>query len=207
MKTRSFTAAAILLGTLSAFTACNIGPKAGKNTEIAMEYLNPTLQTIAERRSVRSYTATPVSADTIDVLLRAAMSAPTAMDRRPWHFVVVTDRAALDTLAAALPYAKMLPQTAQAVVVCGDSSVSQSWMVDCSAATQNFLLAAQSLGLGAVWTGASDGERAEAVRRVLGLPDDILPLNVIPFGYSHDMGQAKDKYDSARIHFNGWGAK
>lgn len=166
---------------------------------------NPTLETIAQRRSVRRYTDRKVSGDTIDMLLRAAMSAPSSKDRRPWQFIVVDDRAALDTLGARLPFASMLAHVPQALVVCGDSAVSESWFLDCSAATQNFLLAAQATGLAAVWTGVyPNADRIVTVQDVLGLPENIMPLAVVPFGYGDGLEQPKDKYDASRIHYNKW---
>lgn len=167
--------------------------------------VNPTLETIAQRKSVRRYTEQKVSKDTIDMLLRAAMAAPSSMDRRPWHFIVLEDRQAMDSLAANLPYAAMLAHVPQALIVCGDSDISESWYIDCSAATQNFLLAAQATGLAAVWTGVHpSAERTALVQQALGLPANIIPLNVIPFGYGDGIEEAKDKYDASRIHYNQW---
>lgn len=110
------------------------------------------LENIAERKSVRKYLNKSVEEDKIDAMVKAGMAAPSGMDRRPWEFVVVTDREALDSMAAKLPYAKMLTNAPLAIVVCGDTTRSSYWYLDCSAATQNVLLAAEALGLGAVWT-------------------------------------------------------
>ena len=105
------------------------------------------------------------------------MAAPSGKDVRPWEFIVVSDRAKLDSMAAALPYAKMLTQARNAIIVCGDSVRSSYWYLDCSAAAQNILLAAESLGLGAVWTAAYPYEdRMQVVRKYINLPDNILPL-------------------------------
>ena len=170
-----------------------------------VETQNPTLETIALRRSVRSYTSQRVSQDTIELLLRSAMSAPSSKDRRPWHFFVVDDRATLDTLAVRLPYAPMLAHVPHALVVCGDSEVSASWFLDCAAATENFLLAAQALGLAAVWTGVyPNADRIVTVQEALALPQHIMPLAVVPFGYGNGQEQPKDKFDPARIHYNKW---
>ena len=192
-----WSAALVVAGCLSACDAeCN---------KERPEQTNPTLKTIFDRRSVRDYLRRPVEAEKIDLLLRAAMSAPSGRDRRPWEFVVVTERPALDSLAAALPYAKMLTAAPCAIVVCGAPERQSYWYLDCSAAAQNVLLAAQSLGLGAVWTAAYPyEERMSAVRSRLGLPDGILPLCVIPVGYPASDGSPKQKYDSARIHYGCW---
>lgn len=134
-----------------------------------------------------------------------AMSAPSGKDQRPWEFVVVNERPILDSLAAALPYAKMLAQAPCAVIVCGSPARSSYWYLDCSAAAENVLLAAHSLGLGGVWTAAYPyAERMEAVRSNLALPEGILPLCVIPIGYPAAVGEPKRKFDAGRIHYNGW---
>ena len=149
-------------------------------------YKNSALENIATRTSVRSYLHKPVDATTIEQLLRAGMAAPTAVNRQPWHFVVVTDRAQLAALAKANPHAGMLMKAPLAIVVCGDmkkaldGEAREFWVQDCSAATENILLAANALGLGAVWTGTyPDRKRCEAVSAVLKLPDHLIPLNTI----------------------------
>lgn len=170
------------------------------------------MQNILSRKSVRAYTDQPVSRAQIDALLRAAMAAPTGRDMRPWKFIVIDDKEMLKTLAEQLPYAKMLPEAQAAVLVCGDLSVtddkgnpSGNWMFDCSAATENLLLAAESMGLGAVWTAVYPyDERLRPVTEVMQLPDYIVPLNVIPIGYPKGNPQPKDKYDADNIHYNGW---
>lgn len=161
------------------------------------------LENIAERKSVRKYLNKSVEEDKIDAMVKAGMAAPSGMDRRPWEFVVVTDREALDSMAAKLPYAKMLTNAPLAIVVCGDTTRSSYWYLDCSAATQNVLLAAEALGLGAVWTAAYPYEdRIDVVRQNTGLPEKIVPLCVIPIGYPDGPQKAKDKFDLQRVHRN-----
>lgn len=170
------------------------------------------LENIFARKSVRSYTDQPVSREQLDTLVRAAMAAPSGRDMRPWKFVVVDDTAVMDSLSRQLPYAKMLQEAAAAIVVCGDMSIvdksgnpSVNWQFDCSAATQNLLLAAEAMGLGAVWTGVHPYEdRLAAVKRALILPEHIIPLNVIPIGYPKGEALPKDKYAAENIHYNGW---
>lgn len=163
---------------------------------------NAALDNIFARKSVRTYLNKGVEKEKIDLMLRAGMAAPSGKDVRPWEFVVVTERASLDSMAAALPYAKMLTEARYAIVVCGDSARSSYWYLDCSAATQNILLAAESLGLGAVWTAAYPYEdRMEVVRKYTALPENILPLCVIPFGYPATRQQPKQKYDEKKIHY------
>lgn len=164
------------------------------------------LETIFSRKSVRQYLDKEVEPEKIDLLVRAGMAAPSAMDRRPWELVVVNDREAMKVLAESLPYAKMLAGAPMAIVVCGDAEKSpNNWYIDCSAVTQNILLAAEALGLGAVWTGAYPSEeRVALISETLGLPENIIPLNVVPVGYPDGEQTPKDKYDEAKIHYNKW---
>ncbi|MBE6239831.1 MAG: nitroreductase family protein, partial [Bacteroidales bacterium] len=139
-----------LLGvTLIAMSACC--NKGGNSADAVLENIH-------SRKSVRQYTSEPVSEEQVETMLRAAMAAPSAVNFQPWRFVVVTERAELDAMAEILPYAKMLKQSPLAIVVCGETvwmggNENPYWQQDCAAATQNLLLAAEALGLGAVWTG------------------------------------------------------
>ena len=175
---------------------------------------NPAIEYILTRTSVRQYAPDrTVSRDTVETLLRAAMSAPTAVNKQPWAFVAIDDRAVLDSLTTALPYARMLSQAPLAIVVCGDLSNSIDgesvdrgfWIQDVSAATENLLLAAHALGLGAVWTGVyPDPERVNAVKEYLGMPENIIPLAVVPIGYPTGPQTPKDKWKPENVHFNRW---
>ncbi|HTZ40265.1 MAG TPA: nitroreductase family protein [Syntrophales bacterium] len=172
---------------------------------------NDTLKTIFSRKSVRSYKDVAVPKEKIEMLVRAGMAAPTAVDKRPWEFIVITDKKLLSRLADALPYAQMAKQAAAGIVVAGDTKKqwggrdSIYWIMDCSAASENILLAAESMALGAVWTAIYPEEgRAEAVRNILGLPGHIIPLNFIPIGVPQGTEKPKDKYNPAQIHWNKW---
>lgn len=167
---------------------------------------NQALETILNRKSVRKYTARPVEKEKLEILVRAGMAAPSSRDRRPWEFVIVTDRKTLDTMAEGLPFARMLKETNQAIVVCGDTIKSDNaWFLDCSAAAQNILLAAESMGLGAVWTAVYPyPDRIRIVREELRLPDHIMPLNVIPIGYPQGKESPKNKYNPQQIHYDTW---
>lgn len=165
--------------------------------------------TILTRSSVRAYTAQPVEQDKIEKLLRAGMAAPSACDKRPWHFVVVTDKQLLKGLAEANPNASYADSAPLAIVVYGDMSKTlqgveqQFWIQDCSAASENILLAAHAMGLGAVWTGTYPvAERCQAVARVLNLPSHLVPLNTIVIGYPSGKAHAKDKWDAANVTYN-----
>ena len=169
------------------------------------------LDAISTRTSIRAYQDRPVGADTVELLLRAAMSAPSARNRQPWAFIVVDDKALLRQLADSLPYAQSAAAAPMAVVVCGVLTESQGatnagwWVQDAAAASENLLLAAHAVGLGAVWTGVySYEDRVRAVRNVLGLPRHVVPLNVIPIGYPAENPAPKQKWDSAKVRRNGW---
>lgn len=167
------------------------------------------LDVIHSRKSVRTYTDQPVSLEQIDTLLRAGMAAPSGMDRRPWEFIVVTDKELMRQWADTLPYAAMLKQAQAAIVVCGradkENGGSPYWFVDCSAVTQNILLAAEAIGLGAVWTATYPyEERMGVVYNAYNLPSDVMPLCIIPIGYPTGKEQPKVKYDSTRIHIDKW---
>ena len=169
-------------------------------------------ETIRTRTSVRKFDPSrPVSDADVEKILRAGMCAPSAMDRRPWEFVVVRDRAKLDALARRLPYSRVGNGAQLAIVVCGTTDnglpgrSKEYWIHDCSAASMNILLAAKGLGLGAVWTGVYPGEeRIAAVRETLGIPDGYLPLNVIPLGYPAEDPTPKDKWNPAKVHRDQW---
>lgn len=167
---------------------------------------NQTLETIFNRKSVRKYTQRPVEKEKLEMLVRAGMAAPSSRDRRPWEFIIVTDRKLLDTMGDGLPLARMLKETNQAIIVCGDTVKSgNAWQLDCSAAAQNLLLAAESIGLGAVWTAAYPyPERMKVVRDALQFPEHIVPLTVIPIGYPTGLEKPKDKFNKQQIHYNGW---
>lgn len=203
---------------ISAFLAFALCASLIRLVYVINQHSEGTTQTPAEkmitliqsRKSVRSFTADKVSREQIDTLLHAAMAAPSGHNLRPWKFVVVNNSKLLDTLGTQLPNAKMLTDAPAAIVICGDMSVknkegrpSGNWVMDCSAATENLLLAAEAMGLGAVWTGAYPyEERIAIVRKVLNLPEHLIPLNVIPIGYPKGNAQPKDKYDKSNIQYN-----
>lgn len=175
---------------------------------------NAALECILTRTSVRQYQPDrTISRDTVETLLRAAMSAPTAVNKQPWAFIALDDRAALDSLAQVLPYARMLTKAPLAIVTCGDLSKAIDgedadkgfWIQDVSAATENLLLAAHAMGLGAVWTGVyPDAERVKDVQERLGLPANVIPLAVVPVGYPTGPQKPKEKWEPANVHFNKW---
>jgi nitroreductase len=168
------------------------------------------LENIFNRKSVRSFTSEPVSEEHVEAMLKAAMAAPTAVNYQPWRFVVVTDRAQLDAMAEMLPYAKMLKQAPLAIVVCGETTWFEGrenpyWQQDCSAATENLLLAAEALGLGAVWTGVYPNmQLAEPLSEFLGLPETVQPLCAIPIGHHDGTAKPRDKWKPENVHYGRW---
>ena len=168
------------------------------------------LENIHSRKSVRQYTAEPVSDTDIQTILKAAMAAPTAVNYQPWRFVVVTEREELDAMAEVLPYAKMLRQAPVAVVVCGETTwmggnENPYWQQDCAAATQNLLLAVEALGLGAVWTGVYPNQDLyPKLHDFLNLPSNVQPFCCIPIGHPAGNEQPKDKWKPENIHYGKW---
>lgn len=164
------------------------------------------ISVIHNRKSVRDFiTEKPVSKEDIQTLIKAGMAAPSGRDIRPWEIIVIDDRETLDRMAQELPTADMLSKVPYALVVCGDAERSFYWYLDCAAVTQNILLAAEALDLGAVWTAVYPYEdRTETVVRHTRLPEHILPLAVIPVGHPKGNTPAKDKYDRSKVHHNHW---
>jgi len=143
------------------------------------------LENILTRRSIRKYTDKPISEEDILDILKTAMAAPSARNLQPWEFIVIDNREILDKIPDIQPYTKMILQAPLAFVVCGNAKVSENyWVQDCSAATQNLLLAIHAKGLGAVWCGLyPNKERVDGIKKLLNLPENIIPLNIIPAGY------------------------
>ena len=167
------------------------------------------LDVIATRTSVRAYRDCPVGADTVELLLRAAMAAPSAMNRQPWAFVVVDDKALFQNSPTPCNTPRWRHGAAGGRRLRGPHPQSGAsgdwWVMDASAASENLLLAAHAVGLGAVWTGVYPrSERVKAVRTILGLPESVVPLNVIPIGYPAQTPEPKQKWNPGNIRRNGW---
>lgn len=163
---------------------------------------------VLSRRSIRRYTDEAVSAADVERLLRAAMAAPSAGNQQPWAFVVVRERTVLDAIPGFHPYAAMLPKAPVALVVCGlpeSCKWPQMWVQDCSAATQNILVEAAALGLGAVWLGVHPlEERERGVRALLGIPEDVVPFAIVPVGHPAEHKGPSERYDPGRVHIERW---
>ena len=163
-------------------------------------------EVLQRRRSIRKYTEEPVSKEDIDLLMHAAMSGPSACNKTPWELYVITDEAVLEKLRNASRYSKIYAPLA--IVVCGSlsralpSQLAPYWIQDCSAATENILLAATDLGLGTVWCGIHPQKRAEErVREALGLTEKQIPLNIIYVGHPDQVQEPRDQYKESYIHY------
>lgn len=165
------------------------------------------LDNIHARKSVRKFTSQQVPDSLLELLMKAAMAAPTGHDARPWQFIITKDHAVMKALRSNLKWARGLDYSQAAIIVCGDMRKvkpenKEFWITDCSAATENILLASEALGLGAVWSTLYPGEdRMQHARNVLGLPSYLMPLCVIPVGYPAEEVQPKIKYDPSRVHW------
>jgi nitroreductase len=159
------------------------------------------LETIYKRRSIRAYTPEAISEEQIDTLLKAAMAAPSANDGRPWAFVVVQDPTRRTELAKTHQWSSMCRQAAAVVVVLGDPQMSAHWVADCSAATENLLLAATEMGLGTVWVGVYPDDTSEArVRQVVKAPADLHVLCLIPIGHPAEARGPRTRYEASKVH-------
>ena len=165
-------------------------------------------EAILNRRSIRRYTSAKISDTLIEKLLKAAMYAPSAVNKQPWHFIVFRDR---DTMAAITSFhrnAMMLHQADVAILVCWDETLQHDTgygPVDCSAATQNILLAAHGSGLGGVWVGIYPREnRMESIRKVFNLPGHIQPFSIVSLGFPAEKKTMPERFERNKIHFEKW---
>ncbi len=169
------------------------------------------IENIMMRTSIRAYEDRQVEDEKVEALLRAAMAAPTAGNKQPWKFVVVKDRQKLKAISEHYKAMSMAENAPLAIVVCGDMNLTFPgegagyWVQDASAATQNLLLAAHAMGLGAVWCGVYPvQERVNYVQALLDLPEDIMPLNVVPVGYPAEDPAPKDKWNPDNVRYDTW---
>jgi nitroreductase len=168
-----------------------------------------TLEALLTRRSIREYSLQAVPDELVQKLLEAAMQAPSAGNQQPWHFIIVTERQQLDALAEVLPFGKMLHTAPLGIVVCADMELEKYrgfWMQDCSNATMNILLAAHAQGLGAVWVAIYPvEERVAGAKQILELPEQVVPLCVVPVGYPATKPEAPARrYSASRLHHDRW---
>ena len=165
-------------------------------------------EAITSRRSIRKYVAKNIPAGYTEKLLKAAMAAPSAGNQQPWHFIVVTDHEILDAIPKFHPYSQMLYKAPLAILVCADTDIETHpgyWVEDCSAATENILLAAHAQGLGAVWLGIYPREeRIVDIKKLFGLPASVMPLSLVAIGFPAEDKLPADRYNEERVHHNAW---
>lgn len=184
-----------------------------EKSEVKTDNGQAAIENIMTRTSIRQFKAQPVEQDKVDILLKAAMAAPTALNLQPWHFIVINDKETIALLSGKQPTSAPLM-----IAVCGDTDktmlpdgstkLPDFWVEDVSAATENLLLAAHALGLGAVWTGVYPAmDRTAEVANVLNCPQNIVPLAVVRVGYPDESPEPKNKYKEENISYNKFGAK
>jgi nitroreductase len=172
--------------------------------------MNPTLHFIFNRRSVRKYESREIPAAMLNDLFEAAMAAPSAVAKDPWHFLLIRKRETLDKIVKILPNGQMLRQAPAAVIVCGDINKTHaneiSYMLqDLSAAVENLLLAASALGLGACWLGMHPRpDRIDNIRRLFSLPENIIPMCGISLGWPAEHPGPRTRFNPERIHVDKW---
>lgn len=169
------------------------------------------MKTIFERRSVRNFTDQKISEENKNELLRAGMAAPSGNNDQPWHFIVIDDKKILGEITKIQPYSRPILDAQFVIIVCGDRKLkkvkefTEFWVQDCAAATQNILLAAQSMGIGSVWMGLYPVEDwVNGIKKLLALPENVIPLSLMPFGYPAEKTTPADRFIPERIHKNGW---
>lgn len=170
---------------------------------------NPAYRNIITRTSIRNFTDEPVGETEQQALLHAGMSAPSGVNRQPWEFILIDDKEVLERLAESLPYAKMTAQAPMAILTCGnparflEGDDSTLWVQDLSAASENILLAAHALGLGAVWTCLyPHDDRMKAASQIIGIENGLVPFNLIPVGHIAKDHSPIDKWHADRVHHN-----
>ena len=167
-----------------------------------------TLLAIRTRRSIRNFFNKEIPKEQITKILEAAMYAPSARNTQPWHFIVINRRQILDKLPHVHPYAEMCYEAGAAILVCGDTEIERLEgyiAVNCAAATQNILLAAHDLGLGAVWLGVYPRkERMESLSRLFNLPQNIIPISLVALGYPKEQINTPERFNQKKIHYNEW---
>ncbi|MFW6016538.1 MAG: nitroreductase family protein [bacterium] len=166
------------------------------------------MDAVLNRRSIRKYQDREVAEEDIDDLLKAGMSAPSAGNEQPWHFIVIKDKEILAKIPEIHEYADMAEEAPVAILVCGDLNEQKHggfWDQDCAAATQNILLTIQDKGLGGVWCGIHPNKkRINEFKELFELPEDVIPFSLIPLGYPAERKPPAERFDESKIHINKW---
>ncbi|MEF8878983.1 MAG: nitroreductase family protein [Candidatus Thermoplasmatota archaeon] len=166
------------------------------------------LEAVLNRRSIRKYSDRSIPKDKINTLLEAAMNAPSAKNEQTWCFVVLDEKQYLKKIAVSHPHADMLKQADKAILVCGDlkrEKTENYWMINCSAATENILIAAHGLGIGSCWIGIYPrAERVNMIKEIVELPDHVVPFALVSLGYPDEKHRRVNRFDESRVHYNKW---
>jgi nitroreductase len=166
------------------------------------------MKEIFERRSIRRYTEQEVTNEQVMELLKAAMAAPSAWNGQSWEFVVLRDKKVFEKIMQVHPYSKMLKEASVAIVVCGKTTKENMdgfWVQDCAAATQNILLMAKHMGLGAVWLGVyPTKERVTDIKAIIDMPKTVIPLCIVSIGYPAEVKSVENRYNESKVHFDRW---
>jgi nitroreductase len=167
-----------------------------------------TMEAILTRRSIRKYTSKEINKDQVNDILKATMYAPSAFNNQPWQFLIIDKKEILDQILKIIPHAEMINQAAAAIIICGDKNLEPNInliALDCSAATQNALLAIHNLGLGAVWISAYPVEETiTGLKKLFNYPDNIVPISILSLGYPDEEVTTDERYKPGKIHFNNW---
>lgn len=168
-------------------------------------------ESLITRRSIRYYKDKNIEPEKVQKLLEAAMHAPSARNYQPWSFIVLDDKKIINETAQLHPYGDILQRAPLGILICGDTNIEPSveYLVeDCSASSQNLLIAAHSLGLGACWLGVYPRkERVEKIKNYFDLPENIIPISLISIGYPAEEKKRANRFRESRIHYNGWNKK
>jgi nitroreductase len=166
------------------------------------------MEAILNRRSIRKYIDKALEEDKVMTLLKAAMYSPSARNYQPWHFIVINEREILDKVPSVHPYAEMIYKAPLAILVCGDRKLEpmdEYLAINCAAATQNMLLTAHDMGLGAVWLGVYPRrERMKGLSKLVNLPEHIIPISLVVIGYPDEAKERPERFKKDRIHYNSW---
>ncbi|WP_342357018.1 nitroreductase family protein [Clostridium algidicarnis] len=155
---------------------------------------------------MRNYLYKKVERDTIMTLLKAATAAPTAANCQPWEFIVIDEAKKLSELKDKFIFARY--NAPVAIVVCGNMKLAfkgpgqEMWVQDCSAAIENILISATSIGLGSVWIGVYPIEsNMKSVRNILNMPQHVTPLGIVYVGYPAEEKEARTRLNEKRIYW------
>ncbi len=198
---RNFIKNSVMLAGASILSAPTI---ALASTKSKME----AIEAIMTRRSVRAFTEQQVTAEQIEIIMRAAMAAPSAYNEQPWEFIIVNEKSKLESIAKIRNTAWIKSASIGILTCVDDLKIKRQkgyGVIDVSIATTNILLAVHALGLGATWTGVYPNENlVPQFKKEFNLPENITPLAFLPIGYPKTQPKQKDEYKTERIHYNNW---